>query len=202
MPDFHTNRDKLINTIAIKICQNKKSQPGPYINILDGTEDINAIGKIENKSIAELLGGLKTESIPAYASLFLYNDAEATARVSLKAKNEGYQIVKLHENTISPIQSSRIAIGETSLMVDVNCVWSEEHTYDILDSLKDANLYWLEEPIWPPENFSGLSKLRNKGLTIATGENACTAYQFEEIISKLSFVMYNGVQFTSNASTL
>ena len=27
-------------------------------------------------------------------------------------------------------------------------------------------------------------ELRNKGLTIATGEIACTAYQFEEIISK------------------
>ncbi len=69
-------------------------------------------------------------------------------------------------------------------MVDVNCVWSEKHVSDIINELKEVNLYWLEEPIWPPENFYGLSKLRNQNIIIATGENACTVYQFEEIISK------------------
>ena len=142
------------------------------------------LGKVEKKSIAELLGGPKVESATAYASLFLYNNPESTAKVSLKAKNEGYNIIKLHENTIGPILSSRKAIGKKSLMVDVNCVWSEDHTNSILEELKEADLYWLEEPIWPPENFSGLSNLRKKGITIATGENACTVYQFEDIIKK------------------
>ena len=141
------------------------------------------LGKAENKSIAELLGGLKTQSLKAYASLFLYDNAEATAKVSLEAKNEGYHIIKLHENTMAPIQASRNAIGDTALMVDVNCVWSEDHMEEIIDTLKDAKLYWLEEPLWPPENYSGLSKLREQGLTIASGENACTAYQFDEMIS-------------------
>jgi L-alanine-DL-glutamate epimerase-like enolase superfamily enzyme len=68
-------------------------------------------------------------------------------------------------------------------MVDVNCVWSEDHMEEIIDTLKEAKLYWLEEPLWPPENYSGLSKLREQGLTIASGENACTAYQFDEMIS-------------------
>tara|TARA_B100000686_G_scaffold355281_1_gene471980 strand:- start:8719 stop:9846 length:1128 start_codon:yes stop_codon:yes gene_type:complete len=142
------------------------------------------IGKIENKSVADLLGGLKTNSLTAYASLFLYDDANATAKVSIKAKNEGYEIIKLHENTIDPIKSSRNAIGDTALMVDVNCVWTEKHMEEILNPLKEAQLYWLEEPIWPPENYEGLSKLRDEGMTIASGENACTSYQFEEMISK------------------
>ena len=64
-----------------------------------------------------------------------------------------------------------------------NCVWSEKHVKEILNPLKEAKLYWLEEPLWPPENYTGLSKLRNKGITIASGENACTSYQFEEMIS-------------------
>ena len=141
------------------------------------------VGKAENKSIADLLGGLKVNSLKAYASLFLYDNAEATSKVSLKAKNEGYEIIKLHENKMDPIKSSRSAIGETALMVDVNCVWPEEYMEEIIGILKDANLYWLEEPIWPPENYKGLSKLRKNGITIASGENACTSYQFEEMIS-------------------
>jgi D-galactarolactone cycloisomerase len=140
------------------------------------------LGKAENKSIAELLGGLKVQSLKAYASLFLYDDADATSKVSLKAKNEGYEIIKLHENTLPPIQASRKAIGDTPLMVDVNCVWSEIYMDEIIDVLKQAKLYWLEEPIWPPENYSGLSKLRDQNITIASGENACTSYQFKEMI--------------------
>ena len=141
------------------------------------------LGKAENKSISELLGGLKVNSLKAYASLFLYDDAEATAKVSLEAKNKGYDIIKLHENKIAPIKSSREAIGDTALMVDVNCVWSEDHMEEIRNTLTEAKLYWLEEPIWPPENYSGLSKIRDQGFIIASGENACTAYQFEEMIS-------------------
>ena len=99
------------------------------------------LGKAENKSIAELLGGLKTQSLTAYASLFLYDNAEATAKVSLEAKNEGYDIIKLHENTMAPIQASRNAIGDTALMVDVNCVWSEDHMEEIIDTLMEAKLY-------------------------------------------------------------
>ena len=140
------------------------------------------LGKAVNKSIAELLGGFKTQSLKAYASLFLYDNAQATANVSLKAKNEGYEIIKLHENTMAPIQSSRDAIGDTALMVDVNCVWTEEYMDEIINILKEAKLYWLEEPIWPPENYKGLSKLRKQGITIASGENACTSYQFEEMV--------------------
>ena len=141
------------------------------------------IGKIEKKSIAELLGGLKVESLEAYASLFLYDDPKATADVSSKAVNDGYKIIKLHENKIPPILSSREAIGNLPLMVDVNCVWSEEDIKKIITPLKESNLYWLEEPLWPPENYKGLSKLRDEGFTIASGENSCTAHQFAEMIS-------------------
>ena len=141
------------------------------------------VGKIENKSIADLLGGLRVNSLEAYASLFLYDDPEATAIVSEKAVNEGYKIIKLHENKMPPILSSRKIIGDCPLMVDVNCVWSETDMEQIISPLKEAKLYWLEEPLWPPENYNGLSKLRNKGFKIASGENACTSYQFKEIIN-------------------
>jgi len=45
------------------------------------------------------------------------------------------------------------------------------------------NLRWLEEPIWPPEDFKNLAQLgRLSGIPLAIGENACTAYQFREIL--------------------
>jgi D-galactarolactone cycloisomerase len=34
-------------------------------------------------------------------------------------------------------------------------------------------LHWLEEPVWPPENYGGLARVRAAGNhAIASGENA------------------------------
>ena len=42
---------------------------------------------------------------------------------------------------------------------------------------------FLEEPVWPPEDFATLAEVRTKGgLNIAAGENACTAHQFREMM--------------------
>src|SRR6267142_3640059 len=46
------------------------------------------------------------------------------------------------------------------------------------------NLRWLEEPIWPPENFDGLARLRREGeIPIAAGENASTLVEFQQMLS-------------------
>jgi Enolase C-terminal domain-like len=43
------------------------------------------------------------------------------------------------------------------------------------EELKDIQLKWLEEPIWPPENYDGLAQLRKVcGIPIAAGENSST----------------------------
>ena len=43
---------------------------------------------------------------------------------------------------------------------------------------------FLEEPVWPPEDFATLAEVRAKGgLDIAAGENACTAYQFRQMMT-------------------
>ena len=42
---------------------------------------------------------------------------------------------------------------------------------------------FLEEPVWPPEDFAGLAEVRrNGGLDIAAGENACTVHQFRQMM--------------------
>ena len=42
---------------------------------------------------------------------------------------------------------------------------------------------FLEEPVWPPEDFATLAEVRSKGgLGIAAGENACTEHQFRQMM--------------------
>ncbi len=45
------------------------------------------------------------------------------------------------------------------------------------------NLYWVEEPVFPPEDFEKLSKIKNElGIKIAAGENACTNWEFSKML--------------------
>jgi L-alanine-DL-glutamate epimerase-like enolase superfamily enzyme len=46
-------------------------------------------------------------------------------------------------------------------------------------------LKWLEEPIWPPENYNGLAQLRLAcGIPIAAGENVSTPMDFERLMAE------------------
>ncbi|MDF1850597.1 MAG: mandelate racemase/muconate lactonizing enzyme family protein [Verrucomicrobiales bacterium] len=138
--------------------------------------------KAEGVALAELLGGRSRHSVPAYASLVRYGDRDLVRAKSEQAASEGYKEIKLHEITIPEIRICREAIGpDTRMTVDVNCNWSLEFTREVIPELKDLDTRWLEEPIFPPEDFRTLAELRKTGMAIATGENACTAFQFEEM---------------------
>jgi L-alanine-DL-glutamate epimerase-like enolase superfamily enzyme len=146
--------------------------------------DLNA--KIAGVSLAEHLGGRKRENVAAYASLVRYADTGLVGELSAKAATEGFGMIKLHEIKLPYIEAARVAIGpDVALTDDVNCNWTEVQTNDWAGALRDVDLLWLEEPIFPPEDFAALARLRKStGLAIATGENLCTAHQFGEMIAQ------------------
>ncbi len=138
--------------------------------------------KAEGVSIASLLDGVKRKNVPAYASLVRYGNDQVVEYCE-KAILDGFPCIKLHEITMPPIRNSCKAIGgEAKMVVDVNCNWSEEFTRNTIPELLELGTFWLEEPIFPPEDFRLLSRLRETGIPIAAGENACTAYQFDHML--------------------
>lgn len=139
--------------------------------------------KAEGVSVANLLGERRRDSVPAYASLVRYGDADLVAEKSERAAAEGFAELKLHEITLPEIRRCRETIGgDVRLTVDVNCNWTEGFTREVIPELLALDTRWLEEPIFPPEDFRTLAALRQTGMKIATGENACTAFQFEEMV--------------------
>jgi L-alanine-DL-glutamate epimerase-like enolase superfamily enzyme len=140
--------------------------------------------KAEGVSLAERIGGRRRSDVPAYASLVRYADDRLISEMTAKAVGEGYRTIKLHEIELGHIRAGREAAGaDIALTVDVNCNWSLQHTLELAPELAKLDLLWLEEPIFPPEDFEGMARIRREtGLRIATGENACTEYQFAEMI--------------------
>ena len=146
--------------------------------------------KRKGQSLAALLGGRKRASVPAYASLVRYGGATEVETVATLARSEGYADVKLHEIALAPIAAGRRAVGgEIRLTTDVNCNWDAAQCAELLPKMKDLGLFWVEEPVWPPEDFKTLGELeRRYGVPLAAGENCCTAFQFEGLIPELTFV--------------
>lgn len=146
-------------------------------------------GKRAGKSVAALLGGRKRESVPAYASLMRYGDAALVEKFATKAAGEGYADIKLHEITRATIGAGRKGAGpRVRLTTDINCNWSLAETVAIIPYLQEIDLFWLEEPIFPPEDWDALKSLGRFGLPISAGENACTAMEFTRLVDAVTYV--------------
>ena len=141
--------------------------------------------KTSGKPLYKHLGASNNKQNPAYASLFRYEDPELVKDRVFNAKTLGYDKIKIHEIGIAEVRGAREAAGEAiSLMVDVTWPWTPEQARAMALAFKEFDIYWLEEPINPPEDFDSLKKLRaDTGVSIAAGENACTAFEFNRMIS-------------------
>lgn len=140
-------------------------------------------GKEAGLPLCRLLGGMARETVPAYASLFRYGDPEIVAQRCRNALEEGYRYVKLHETLEPQVAAARDALGEgVPMMVDTNCPWTPVAALENARALAPYDLYWLEEPIFPPEDFNALARLQlDSGIRLAAGENACTAFEFAKM---------------------
>jgi len=97
----------------------------------------------------------------------------------------GYTAIKLHQTDVQSVAAARQVAGdEVELMLDTNCPWSVEEAIRVGRQLERYNLRWLEEPVWPPEDYVGLGRVRaNLSIPIACGENEATVFAFRDIIT-------------------
>jgi L-alanine-DL-glutamate epimerase-like enolase superfamily enzyme len=140
-------------------------------------------GKAAGKPLHGLLGGAKRTSVPCYASLLRYADPKLVADYCRRALDEGYGAIKLHEIADDAIAAARAAVPRpVPLTVDVNCEWSPEDAIAAAKRFRQHDLEWLEEPVFPPEDFRSLRAVAEaSGVPIAAGENFCFATQFDAL---------------------
>jgi L-alanine-DL-glutamate epimerase-like enolase superfamily enzyme len=170
-----------------RILQNL-GRSGPVIHAISGIDialwDIR--GKIAGVPVHALLGGRKRKRVEVYASLLQYNGSvDDVSRNVERALTRGYPQIKLHEKTTDTVVAARKVIGpDVPLMVDCNCAWPAEQATAKAMEMAPCDLMWIEEPIWPPEDFSALAHLRKAtGIPTATGENASNEMDFPSMVA-------------------
>lgn len=154
---------------------------GPVMYAL-GAMDIalwDLAAKRAGQPLFRLLGG-KHRELERYASLMRYGgDAEAIAANCVKARDAGFRMIKLHEREIPAFMAARNSVeAKVQITLDVNCPWSVEEAQGVARAIRDKNFHWLEEPVWPPDDFDGLAEVRKEGVPIAAGENVHTVHEF------------------------
>jgi L-alanine-DL-glutamate epimerase-like enolase superfamily enzyme len=130
--------------------------------------------------LRDLLGPGRRASVPCYASLVRYGDTTVAPRVCEGALADGFSDLKLHEITRRAIDACRDAVGaDVPMSVDPNGAWEQDEAAGHVTYLAERGHSWVEEPIFPPEDFRALAALRGRGIPIAAGENWCTRVQFD-----------------------
>ena len=155
---------------------------GPVVYGLSGLDIAlwDIAGKKAGKSVSALLGGARRTHVPAYASLVRYGDAALVAKNAKAAVARGFRAIKLHEITVTEVKAAREAVGaDIKIMMDTNCPWTVDEALAVAKQVKPYDLLWLEEPVYPPEDFKSLARVRREGgIAISAGENAMSPMDF------------------------
>ena len=142
-------------------------------------------GKRAGLPLGDLLGGARRKEVRAYASLMRYGNPKTVRSICERMIQSGFGHVKLHEHTVEAVAAAREGVGaDKALMNDVNCPWTVPQALEMERLYKPFNLHWFEEPVWPPEDHSGLARVRARGTRIAAGENAAGLHDFVDMFQK------------------
>ncbi|CAN7555522.1 mandelate racemase/muconate lactonizing enzyme family protein [Devosia sp. LjRoot3] len=146
--------------------------------------------KRSNKTLAAEVSGTTIEprAIDAYASLVRYGDINLVRHHCQRAIDLGFHHIKLHEVDPTIIAAAREVIGpDAVLMVDANCAWTTDEAIAQIPSLKQSNVLWIEEPIFPPDDYRGHKLIEAAGMAVGAGENASTAFDFTRVSESLRY---------------
>ena len=160
---------------------------GPVMYALSGLDIAlwDILGKSRGLPIYQLLGGKPCAKLPAYASLLKYADPDVVVRTCEQALDRGYRELKVHETGRTEITAAAQLLRQHnggSLMVDVNAPWTPAEALSAVAPLRELGLKWIEEPVWPPEDFEAARQISAAGVPVAIGENVLTPSDFTRLI--------------------
>ncbi len=140
------------------------------------------LARRKRQPLYSLFASNEPKALSTYASLVRYGTPELASSICAQTIGEGYRDIKLHEIDMRVIEACHRTVGGcATLSVDVNCSWDDAAARANVATMSELGGFtWVEEPIFPPEDFAALAALRTRSLPVASGENWCTAVQFAD----------------------
>jgi D-galactarolactone cycloisomerase len=166
----------------------------------------DAVGKAEDKSVTELLGGSATR-LPVYASTGEIRPPEERAEDALALREQGFRALKLRvaperiEEGVATVAAVRDAVGDSmEIAVDLNQGWrmpgdarpplEPDRALARADTFADLDLLWLEEPL-PTTYPKLLADFRAEtGIRVAGGEMVRDVVELDTCLAEDALDVY------------
>ena len=133
----------------------------------------DALGRAWGLPVAELLGGVRRESVPIKISLS--GDGEELDAAHAAAVRMGFTAFKLKVGKEPGRDLARFArvrelVGDDAFVgTDANGAWSRMQAMRLIPALRDAGAAFAEQPL-PADDVEGLAGLRRLGLPVVVDE--------------------------------
>jgi D-galactarolactone cycloisomerase len=152
----------------------------------------DAMGKLLNLSVADLIGGRQREQVPVYASGGYFTEADdqaaALARQLEPNAARGFTAFKIKIGRHPMEDAARAAlarsiIGDRPLLtVDTNGNYTEDGVLESMRRTASFDIHWCEEPL-APQDWAGYASLRSRTpVSLATGEALYSVFDFRRLI--------------------
>jgi L-alanine-DL-glutamate epimerase-like enolase superfamily enzyme len=194
-----------IDSLIDRIVEIEFKFPGSYVRrALAGLDTAlwDLRGKLEGKSVCELLGG-QPRPFPVYASSMRRDitPGEEAARLARLQEAAGYRAFKFrigkecgHDEDEWPgrteaiVPAMRQALGqETALLVDANCCYTPAKAIEVGQLLGQYDICHFEEPC-PYWEFEWTAEVtRALAVPVAGGEQDCSLSQWRRIVDMRAF---------------
>ena len=161
---------------------------GPVMYALSGLDIAlwDILGKAKNLPIYKLLGGAHARKA---AGLCQSSQIRRHGCCRAHAAKKRWAAAIANSKSMRPAANEITAAAKLlrrhnggSLMVDVNAPWTLQEALSAVAPLRELGLKWIEEPVWPPEDFEAARQISASGVPVAIGENVLTPTDFARLI--------------------
>ena len=149
-------------------------------------------GKLEGRSVSDMLGGRHREVLRPYASVLMPETVEEAEILAADCRDEGFTAVKYGwgglgagpDRARALVSAVRSTDPRAELMIDVGAGLPFEAAIRLAELLAPFRITFLEEPLHP-DDLDGFARLREASpIPIATGEKETSLAGFRELITR------------------
>ncbi|MEM8852696.1 MAG: mandelate racemase/muconate lactonizing enzyme family protein [Pseudomonadota bacterium] len=158
---------------------------GYYVDALAGVDIAvwDLYGRLTGLSIAQLAGGRRHETLPAYVSGLPKATLQERCDLACAWVHKGFRAIKFaaamsEEGIVREMAALREAVGpDVDLMVDLHWKFEASEAIRLIGKLEPYDLYFAEAPC-QPEDAEGQARVANSiGTVLALGEEWRTPYE-------------------------
>jgi len=144
----------------------KRLSPKPGVRIWAKLESRNPTGSVKDRVARAMIEDAEEKGLIAPGQTILEPTSGNTGiSLAMICARKGYRLKVVMPENVTPERTQLLEMYGAEIVYSEGSKGSNgavERALDMAEKLLPYKLRWLEEPVWPPENFDGLGRFRSE----------------------------------------